>query len=680
MYMEITEKITPMLSAQSFPDIAVSINRIFKDELIFSSLLLLIFLAVGAVLFIIYKKKSVSRMEQERMELSSRSSDEIRRSELKFKTLFNSTNDYIFILDTKGRFVDVNDMTCERLGYTRDELSKMTVRDIDPPEYAEQVPERLRALKEKGQAVFESAHITKDKRIVPVEISARVIEYNGAPAFLSVIRDITDRKRAEKELRERSEIIDSIGRATHDAIIMIDDNKISYWNSAAENIFGYTREEAIGGDIYELIIPKKYRMGHEKAFKDFQKNGYGDIANKVMELSAIKKNGIEFPIELSLSAVKINNKMTAISTIRDITEQKRAEEERRKDYLNLVGIIIVATDVEGIVTFINNAGCKMLGYEKNEILGESWLEKFVPEKLRIEAKKNYHAIKSESIGYVQNFESLIINKDRQERTIIWNNTLLRDSAGNVTGTISAGEDITDKKQIEKEKEELWQQLLHSQKMESLGRITGGLAHDFNNILTAIIGYSQLAMTELKDNPVVSKIKIIRKSADKAANLIHHLLAFSRKEVLELRPSNLNSIVKDMAKIFTRVIGEDIDLNLQIDTPVKNIMADGTHIEQALMNMVVNARYAMPNGGELIIETKDVTLDKKFVRKNPGAKEGRYVMLSVKDTGCGMTPEVKERIFEPFFTTREKGEGTGLGLSTVFGIVKQHNGTVANKNK
>ena len=234
--------------------------------------------------------------------------------------------------------------------------------------------------------------------------------------------------------------------------------------------------------------------------------------------------------------------------------------------------------------------------------------------------------------------------------------------------------IIKRKQVEKEREKLWKQFVQAQKMESIGRLTGGVAHDFNNIITGILGYGELSLRDLdEDHPVRERINIIMDGAQKAANLIRQLLAFSRKQVLEMRVNNVNIVVGNMTKMLTRVIGEDISLEMKMRDSVSNSKLDETQIEQVLMNLVVNARDAMPHGGLITVRTDDVVLGEDITKKYNDVKPGAYVMISVEDAGIGMSKEVQEKIFEPFFTTKEMGKGTGLGLSTVIGIVKQHHG-------
>ncbi|MBA4373760.1 MAG: hypothetical protein C0402_12985 [Thermodesulfovibrio sp.] len=246
--------------------------------------------------------------------------------------------------------------------------------------------------------------------------------------------------------------------------------------------------------------------------------------------------------------------------------------------------------------------------------------------------------------------------------------------GTVIGLIHVVRDISEQKRLQT-------QLLQIQKMDSVGRLAGGIAHDFNNILSAIIGYSEIALNRLpQDSPTLEHIRIIRDSGYRAADLTKQLLAFSRKQVLELKPVNLSSLVENVSRMLIRLIGEDVMLALQVSQRLHNVLADTVQIEQILLNLSVNARDAMPLGGRLTITTADLLINEDNREEYPDMPSGDYVVLEVTDTGIGMPKEIHEKIFEPFFTTKEKGKGTGLGLATVYGIVKQHNGNILLKSE
>jgi len=277
-----------------------------------------------------------------------------------------------------------------------------------------------------------------------------------------------------------------------------------------------------------------------------------------------------------------------------------------------------------------------------------------------------HALRSE-LGFQYDLEQ---HREHLE-------TVVQEKTAELVDTVEKlKREIEERQKSEAERQLLQGQLLQSQKMESVGRLAGGVAHDFNNILTAILSYAELTLMKLsEDHPVRNHLVSIREASEKAATLTHQLLAFSRRQVLEMKAVDLNKVIEGMANMLSRIIGEDVLLQLKTEATISTIRADQGQIEQVLMNLAVNARDAMPSGGRLLIGTKDVDLNDVLLRTQETVASDKYVMLSVTDTGAGMTAEVRDRIFEPFFTTKELGRGTGLGLATVYGIVKQHSGNI-----
>ncbi len=377
--------------------------------------------------------------------------------------------------------------------------------------------------------------------------------------------------------------------------------------------------------------------------------------------------------EVMLLTSLSDNLAYGIMTLRTLTEQKKAEkasiqsEEKYRTLFEESKDAVFISTPEGRYLDINRAGIELLGYaSKEELLAIDIARDLY---VNPEDREKYEKMLHEN-GFTKDYEIEMKRKDGSKLTVLTTSSVVRDEKGSVTAYRGIMRDITEHKKLE-------EQFLQAQKMEAMGRLAGGIAHDFNNLMTAVIGYSDLVLRELPKKHFASdKIEIIKDAGNKASDLVRQLLAFSRNQMLEIKPVNLNEIVHNMNKIFERTIGEDIELELNIDKPVKNVSADAGQIEQVLMNLVVNARDAMTNGGRLIIETDNVYLDKAYsLMHSQLVKPGHYVMLSVTDNGAGMSPEIREKIFDPFFTTKGTAKGTGLGLSTTYGIVKQHNGYI-----
>ncbi len=335
---------------------------------------------------------------------------------------------------------------------------------------------------------------------------------------------------------------------------------------------------------------------------------------------------------------------------------------------------MVMIDKDGSFEYINPRFRELFGYDSDDIPnGKTWFRKAYPD------PTYRHDVISTWMNDLESFKSgektqrtfTVTCKDGTEKII--NFVPVRLETGE---SLVACEDITDLKRSEEERVVLQDQLRQSQKVEAIGHLAGGIAHDFNNLLTVIKGYSELSRVGLKEGDTLrDNIDEIQNAAERAASLTRQLLAFSRRQVMEMKVIDLNTLLRDLEKMLRRVIGEDIELVLPLTEDIERVMADVGQIEQVIMNLAVNARDAMPSGGNLTIETANVELDESYARTHIDVKPGHYVMLSVTDTGMGMTPEVRERIFEPFFTTKEKGKGTGLGLSTVYGIVQQSKGHI-----
>jgi two-component system cell cycle sensor histidine kinase/response regulator CckA len=355
----------------------------------------------------------------------------------------------------------------------------------------------------------------------------------------------------------------------------------------------------------------------------------------------------------------------------------REQREWLQVTLSSIGDAVIATNLKGQISFMNPAAEALTGWTSSQAANRSLSEVFQT------ADEDTGKITEDSILELTDLKpgsstiaNTLISKDGTERSISYNQSPIRNQAGQTTGMVLVLHDMTERKQAEEILRHTEAQLIQAQKMEAVGRLAGGVAHDFNNLLTAIIGYSQLIQGQLEEtSPMRHEIDEVCKAGQRAAALTTQLLAFSRKQVLQPKVLDLNAIVTNTSKMLSRLIGEDIRFRTTLDPGLKQVKADPGQIEQVLMNLAVNARDAMLNGGSLSIETANVYLDEKYAEQHVEVRPGYHVMLVVSDSGCGMDDKTMAKIFEPFFTTKEQGKGTGLGLATVYGIVKQSGGHI-----
>ncbi len=365
--------------------------------------------------------------------------------------------------------------------------------------------------------------------------------------------------------------------------------------------------------------------------------------------------------------------------IGEIVERKRAQERLRqaKEYAeNLIetaNAIVVGLDARTNISVFNRAAEAITGYSRAEVLNRNWFEVLVPQDRYPHVRAEFERLAQG--GVPKNFENPILTKSGQERQIAWQNNEVYEQ-GRFAGTISFGIDVTERRKVEEERTRLQAQLLQAQKMESVGRLAGGVAHDFNNMLGVILGHTELALMQVAPaDPLYGNLKEIKKAAQRSADLTRQLLAFARKQTVAPRVLDLNATVESMLKMLRRLIGEDIELAWKPAQDLWKTRIDPAQVDQILANLAVNARDAIAGVGRLTIETTNVVIDEDGSAAARGLACGEYVLLAVSDDGCGMNPDVLEHLFEPFFTTKGVGKGTGLGLATVYGIVRQNAGFV-----
>jgi PAS domain S-box-containing protein len=481
---------------------------------------------------------------------------------------------------------------------------------------------------------------------------------------------LIERKSAEEALRASEHRKTAIVQSALDCIISFDlDGKIVEFNPAAERAFGISQEDALGREVVGLIVPEKLSASHKQGIALYTATNLSMAGGQRVELAALHRSGHEFPVEAAISRINIDGRPMFTAFLRDISERRRAERITSE----LAAVVansndaIIGCKLDGTIRSWNVGAENIYGWSADEAIGHS-LEMLMPPEKQDECPGMLATVRrGESLA---NYETVRLRKDGKKISVSLTDSPILDGEGKVTGLSSIARDITERKRLEEE-------LLQSQKMDAVGRLAGGIAHDFNNILTAILGYSDLLIGQIDSRHWMYRhLSEIRKAADFAAALTHQLLAFSRRQPLYLRVFVINETVRNMQKMLQRVIGEQIKIRTEMTAEVGRVKADPSQLEQVLLNLCVNARDAMPGGGAITISTEDVNYfpdGDEAVNEMPA---GAYVKLSVSDTGTGIPPDVIKHIFEPFFTTKAQGQGTGLGLATCYGIVKQSGGYIS----
>jgi PAS domain S-box-containing protein len=599
-----------------------------------------------------------------------RTAEELRESEERFRSVIEHSSDIVAILSSGGKIDYVSPAVERVLGYDPELLRGRSIFSILHPESAESAmnafTEVLRGAEYDEGEICKLLHADGSARLL--EVRARGFKVDPAqPRVVINARDVTSEQLATRSQRRLNAFLE----ATPDFVAIFQPHgRALSVNRAFRQAVGIAEDD----DLSSITIPDLYsrdatdlilREGIPTAVREGVWSG---------EILLKNADGCSIPISQVILAHKsAEGSVEFLSTLgRDITAQKAAEASVRESELRFRSVVqsldegLLMTDLDDVVLYANERIASITGYSPEEVVGRHASDLLLDsESASVLAERHARRL----AGLAERYEVQIRRKDGE---LVWTEitgTPLRDPEGAVVGTLGALTDISARKALQ-------EQLLQSQKMEAVGRLAGGVAHDFNNLLTAIKGFTELLLLDFDEvDPRRCFITEIQAAANRAASLTRQLLAFSRKQVLQPRVLDLNTSVLDMEKMLRRLIGEDVTLETLLNADPTRVKADAGQVEQVILNLAVNARDAMPQGGRITVATTSVRLTAEQIPLHADVEPGRYVALTVSDTGTGIDEKTRARIFEPFFTTKPQGKGTGLGLSTVYGIVQQSGGFI-----
>ena len=607
------------------------------------------------------------------LEINVRHYRDIAERDARYRNLLEQAREGV-VAESEGRVVFANPAAMQMFGWTREEdWAGRGFLDLVAPEDRETLAGILAA---PATAALARRHVIAGLRAdgsrFEMEITPAPMTFQGKTATQAILRDITERRRAEEALRESEERYRLLFENNPQPMWVYDNETLAFLavNDSACQHYGYTRAEFLAMTLRDIRPPEDVPRLLQNLKSDGQKFRRGGIWRHR------RKNGSVMEVEIASHALQFLGRNAQLALATDVTERQRAEEglrhseQKYRDIFDFATVGIYQCRDDGSLITVNAQLARMLGYDSPEDLMKHNLDDiYMDPAERREWTSSYEPGEK---GHRRE-----LRWKRKDGKPIWlelNARTIRNADGSTRYIEGFVHDITDRRESEEEKRRLLEQLVQSQKMEAVGQLAGGIAHDFNNLLTAITGYSELLLGELPPEDLRrSHAEEIRKAGERAASLTQQLLAFSRRQVLEPKILDVNTVVSDIERMLRRLIGEHIELKTRKEINLWKVRADPGQIEQAILNLVINARDAMPEGGTLAIETNNKSLDEAYASSHVPTQAGDYVEVAVTDTGSGISDEVMARLFEPFFTTKEVGKGTGLGLSTTYGIVKQSGG-------
>jgi PAS domain S-box-containing protein len=460
-----------------------------------------------------------------------------------------------------------------------------------------------------------------------------------------------------------------------DGVILIDaDGLVLMFNPACEKLFGFSAVEVMGQNV-KMLMPPRYSVEHDRYLDNYSRTAVKKIIGIGREVTGRRKDGTTFPMDLSVGEAKQDGKSIFVGIIHDLTERELAERKIRETAARLEALVetavdgMIMIDAAGRVLMFNPACEKLFGYRVDEVIGQN-VKMLMPAPYRGEHDRYLNNFHSTGIKKIIGIGREVSGQRKDGTTFPMNLSVGEAKQEGESIFVGIVHDLTDRKHTE-------EQLIQAQKMEAVGQLSGGIAHDFNNLLTVIVGNAEFLSEELKSRYDLQKLAdTIVQAGERGAELTQRLLAYGRRQTLNPVDIDCNNLVSGMRKLMQRTLSEEIEIRVTLDPDLEAAFADAGQLENAILNLAINAKDAMPDGGTISISTANMNLDERYSEQHPEVPPGHYVMIAITDDGHGMPAEVLNRVFEPFYTTKDVGKGSGLGLSMVYGFVKQSNGHVA----
>ena len=593
----------------------------------------------------------------------------LRESEEKYRTLFEETKDVVFINSLDGRILDINQAGVDLFGFNSKEDLTNSTRASEF--YSNPLDrERLQRIMARQGYIqdFEIVLKHKDGKLITVlETATAVRDAAGTMiAIRGILRDITEQKRMEQAVQQSQKNLRNVVEQSNDAIYVLQDHKFVFVNPGFERLFDYRQGEITAPDFpfINIVAPESRAFIIERMGRRHNR----ESVPQRYEFRGLAKNGDVLDLEVSVSAIEWQNRPAVLGMFRDITERRKTEEElvKLRKAVNASGEVIFITDPKGIITFINPAFTQLYGYTPEEVIGKT-----TPRVLKSgKMKHEEYEIFWQRLVAKQVVRQEIINRTKSGRIVSTEAAVnpVLDEDGQIVGYLAIQRDITEKKRLEAESH-------RTQRLESIGRLAGGVAHDLNNVLAPVLLSIEVLKKQTFDETGRRILSSLQMSAERGKAIIRQILTFARGAEGEKNLLQLKHLMREMEQIVKETFPKSIELRTSIPRNLWMVTGDVTQLHQVLLNLCVNARDAMPDGGVLDLAAENLYLDEQNAGPHYDAKPGPYIAVTVSDTGIGIPPENLQKIFDPFFSTKELGSGTGLGLATVHTIVKNHNGFI-----